>query len=264
MIIVLFLLSLFGFLFIGVPVAFSLLVTSFILLISLGSSNFITIPQNMLAGTDSYALMAIPFFMLAGEIMNAGGLSKRIVAFSNALIGFVAGGLGYATVVAGMIFAGVSGTAVADTSAIGSILLPVMLDEKYDKKKATALICAAGCTGPIIPPSYPMILYGIISGVSIGKMFLGGFIPGVMLGVGIMTIWYFIAKKENYKATNAVKFSFKELHKSFWSAIWALIMPVIILGGIVSGVFTPTESAVIAVFYALFVSLFIYKELDIK
>ncbi|WP_207713339.1 TRAP transporter large permease [Clostridium cochlearium] len=259
MIIVLFLLSLFGFLFIGVPVAFSLLVTSFILLISLGSSNFITIPQNMLAGTDSYALMAIPFFMLAGEIMNAGGLSKRIVAFSNALIGFVAGGLGYATVVAGMIFAGVSGTAVADTSAIGSILLPVMLDEKYDKKKATALICAAGCTGPIIPPSYPMILYGIISGVSIGKMFLGGFIPGVMLGVGIMTIWYFIAKKENYKATNAAKFSFKELHKSFWSAIWALIMPVIILGGIVSGVFTPTESAVIAVFYALFVSLFIYK-----
>jgi tripartite ATP-independent transporter DctM subunit len=195
--------------------------------------------------------------------MSAGGLSKRIVAFSNDLIGFVKGGLGYASVLSGMIFAGVSGTAVADTSAIGSILCPVMLKEGYGKEDSTALICASGSTGPIIPPSYPMILYAAIAGVSVAKLFIGGIVPGIVLGLGVMIIWHFIACKRNY-ATTGIRFSAKKLLKSFLGAIWALFMPVIILGGIISGIFTPTESAVIAVFYSLFVSIFIYKELSFK
>ncbi|TZE82775.1 TRAP transporter large permease [Calorimonas adulescens] len=264
MVIASFLISLFAFLLIGVPVSFSLLLTSFVLMLVLDLNTFQVIPQNMIVGTDNYALMAIPFFMMAGEIMTAGGLSKRIVDFANELVGYVRGGLGYATVISGMIFAGVSGTAVADTSAIGSILAPVMLKEGYDKEKSTALICAAGCIGPIIPPSYPMILYGVLAGVSIAKLFLGGFLPGIIAGLGIMSIWYFIVRKEGYQPKTTIKFSGKRLLKSFLGAIWALILPVIILGGIVSGVFTPTESGVIAVFYALFVCLFIYKELSIK
>ena len=218
--------------------------------------------QHMMAGAENYTLMAIPFFMLAGEIMNKGGLSARIVTFANVLVGHVKGGLGYVTVVACMIFAGVSGTAVADTAAVGSILHPVMKKEGYDSERSIALICAAGCTGPIIPPSVPMILYGVIGGISIVGLFLGGIVPGLIMGFALMAYWKIHVRTTDYPVkTRAPLIS---MLKATLDASWALVMPGIILGGILLGVFTPTEAAVVAVFWALFVSIFIYREFDFK
>ncbi|MEK6266893.1 MAG: TRAP transporter large permease, partial [Clostridium sp.] len=239
--------------------AFSLIMTTVVLmLLSTGSVAPAIISQSIVRGIDSFPLMAIPFFMLAGEIMNVGGISKRIVYFSNALVGHVTGGLGYVAVVASMLFAGVSGSAVADTSAIGSILLPIMDKEGYDKVKSTALVVSSGCIGPIIPPSIPMILFGVIGGVSIVKLFLGGIVPGVLIGIGLMVIWYFHAKKYKYKSNK--KQSLKSVIKSAKEAFWALILPIIILGGIIFGIYTPTEAAVIAVVYSFVISTFVYKE----
>lgn len=257
-----FLLSLFGFLLVGVPVGFSLALTAILLMIVKGTLATSTIAQYFMYGVDNFPLMAIPFFMLAGEIMTVGGISQRIVNFAKALMGHIKGGLGYVSVLACMIFAGVSGTAVADTSAIGSIMLPVMEREGYDRGKSTALICAAGCIGPIIPPSFPMILYGVIAGVSVTKLFLGGIVPGVVIGLALMAHWYFIARKSNYPITERA--SFRELLIATKDAFWALIMPLIILGGIISGVFTPTEAGVIAVVYAFVVSGLVYRELKLK
>ncbi len=255
-----FLLGLFGFVFAGVPIAFSLILVTVLLMLALsGSISPLIIAQNTMRGIDNFPLMAIPFFMLAGELMNVGGISRRIVEFSRALLGHVAGGLGYVGVVACMIFAGVSGSAAADTSAIGSVLLPVMNEDGYDKAKSTALITSAGCIGPIIPPSIPMIIFGVIGGVSIVKLFLGGIIPGILIGLGLMTVWYFHAKKHKYAATGRA--DFRRLMRATRDAFWALILPVIILGGIISGIYTPTEAAVVAVMYAFVVGLFIYREL---
>lgn len=258
-----FLIGLFGFILLNVPIAFSLLLTTVVLMLFSGgniSSGIIT--QNIVRGIDSFPLMAIPFFVLAGEIMNVGGISKRIVYFAKALVGHVTGGLGYVTVLASMLFAGVSGSAVADTSAIGSIMLPIMEEEGYDKKKSTALVVSAGTIGPIIPPSIPMIIFGVIGGVSIVKLFLGGIIPGIIIGIGLMTGWYFHAKKKGYRRTKRA--TPKELWDSIKAASWAIILPVIIMGGILSGVFTPTEAAVVAVVYAFLVGLFAYKELKLR
>jgi TRAP-type transport system large permease protein len=255
-----FLIGLFGFVFAGVPIAFSLILVTVVLMLSLsGSISPLIIAQNTMRGIDNFPLMAIPFFMLAGELMNVGGISRRIVEFSRALLGHVAGGLGYVGVVACMIFAGVSGSAAADTSAIGSVLLPVMNEEGYDKAKCTALITSAGCIGPIIPPSIPMIIFGVIGGVSIVKLFLGGIIPGILIGVGLMAVWYFHARKFRYPAGPRAEFG--QLVRATREAFWALILPLIILGGIISGVYTPTEAAVVAVMYAFVVGLFVYREL---
>lgn len=254
-----FLVSLFGLLLFGLPVSFTLVLTSVIMMLSLNTLSFEMIAQSMMRGIDNFPLLAIPFFMLAGEIMNAGGLSGRIVNFAKSLVGFLAGGLGYVAVVASMIFAGISGSAIADTSAIGSVLLPIMREEKYDMNKSTALIAAAGTIGPVIPPSIPMILYGVIAGESIVKLFLGGVIPGILIGLGLMFVWYFISKKEGYKASERI--SLIQVWRSFKEAFWALLLPVIILGGILSGIYTPTEAAVIAVVYALLVSTLIYRSL---
>ncbi|HZK84579.1 MAG TPA: TRAP transporter large permease, partial [Desulfosporosinus sp.] len=196
------------------------------------------------------------------EIMNEGGISRRIVEFARALIGHVTGGLGYVGVVASMLFAGVSGSAVADTSAIGSILLPIMDKEGYKKTTSTALVAAAGTIGPIIPPSIPMIIFGVIGGVSVVKMFLGGIVPGMLIGIGLMTVWYFHAKKQGYKSNSRA--TLREVVSAGKSAFWALILPVIILGGIISGIYTPTEAGVIAVVYAVLIGKFAYKELKLK
>ena len=255
----LFLAALFGFILLSVPIAFALLLTALVLMAVMGPVSPALLAQTIVRGVDSFPLMAIPFFMLAGELMNVGGISRRIVAFARALIGHVTGGLGYVTVLASMVFAGVSGSAVADTSAIGSILYPVMKAEGYDSKKSAALFTAAGTIGPIIPPSIPMILLGVIANVSIIKLFLGGIIPGVLIGVGLMIGWYFHAKKAGYKSDAA--FSFRVLGRAALNAIWALMLPVIILGGIVSGICTPTEAAVIAVVYAFLIGLLVYREL---
>ncbi len=259
---VIFLASLFGLILLNVPIAFALLLTASILMAVLGNVSLPLLAQNIVRGVDSFPLMAIPFFLLAGELMNVGGISKRIVAFARALLGHITGGLGFVTVAASMLFAGVSGSAVADTSAIGSILYPVMRSEGYDEKRSAALFAASGTIGPIIPPSIPMILFGVIANVSIVKLFMGGIIPGVLIGVGLMIGWYIHAKKAGYKSV--AKFSFKNLFKTGIEAFWAMLLPVIILGGIVSGIYTPTEAAVIAVVYAFLVGLFVYKELKLS
>jgi len=255
----LFLIALFGFVLLSVPIAFALVLTTLVLMVFMHAVSPALLVQNIVRGVDSFPLMAIPFFLLAGEIMNVGGISKRIVLFAKALLGHVTGGLGYVTVMSSMLFAGVSGSAVADTSAIGSILYPIMKAEGYDSKKSTALFSAAGCIGPIIPPSIPMILYGVIANVSIVKLFMGGIIPGILIGIGLMIVWYFHARKKHYRTEG--KFNIREVGKSAISAFWALLLPGIILGGIIFGIYTPTEAAVIAVVYAFIVSMFIYREL---
>lgn len=257
-----FLISLFGLIAINVPIAFSLMSTAAILMAVQGTVSSQILTQSLIRGIDSFPLLAIPFFMVAGEIMNQGGISERIVKFAHSLVGHITGGLGYVAVVASMIFAGVSGSAVADTTAVGSVLLPIMKKNGYDVPKSTGLVCASGCIGPIIPPSIPLIIYGVIAEVSIVKLFLGGIIPGVLIGFALMIGWYFHAKKHNYKSEK--KATIKEVLISTKEAIWAILLPIVILGGIVTGIATPTEAAVVAVVYAFIVSKVIYKELKLS
>jgi TRAP-type transport system large permease protein len=257
-----FLVGLFALILIGVPVAFSLVGTAVMMMLAQENMTTLKLAQSFIIGVDSVPLLAIPFFMLAGEIMNAGGISKRIVNFANVLLGHFRGGLGYVGVLASMIFAGISGSAVADTTAVGSVVLPIMEESGYKKEKSTALICSAGCIGPVIPPSTQMIIYGVIAEVSIVKLFLGGIIPGVLIGLGLMTIWYFHAKKEDYAVGKRA--SIKEIFIATKASIWAITLPGVIILCIVTGIATATETAAIAVVYALIVSMFIYKEMKIK
>ncbi len=260
---VLFLAALFGFIGLTVPIAFALFLTSIVLGLAMHSWSPALVIQNVFRGIDSFPLMAIPFFLLAGEIMNTGGIANRIVKFSKTLIGHVKGGLGYVVVVASMLISGVSGSAVADTSAIGSLLYPVMKKEGYDQKKSAALFAASTTNGPIIPPSIPMVLLGVIANVSVVKLFIGGIVPGLILGTGLMIGWYLHVRRHDFYRVEG-KFSVVSILKAGWDAIWALFLPVILMGGIIVGVFTPTEAAVVSVVYALIVSMFIYKELKLK
>lgn len=255
-----FLLSLFGFIFLNVPIAIVLILTTVILMLLMDNVSAHIVAQSVVRGIDNFPLMAIPLFMLAGELMNVGGISQRIVEFAKAIFGQIRGALGYVATTASMIFAGVSGSAIADTSAIGSLMLPVMRKEGYKIAHSTALICAAGCTGPIIPPSIPMILFGVIGGVSVVKLFLGGIIPGLLLGLTFMVVWYLHVRKHDYPVGEKISWGQKITRTK--NAFWALILPVIIMGGIISGVYTPTEAAVIAVVYAFIVGKFIYRELE--
>lgn len=247
---------------IGMPIAFSLGVASVVTL-QFGSTLPLTlVAQRLFAAADSFPLMAIPFFMLAGGLMDTGGISKRLVDFAHSLVGWIYGGLGMVAVLAAMFFAGISGAAAADTAAVGAVSIPAMIRKGYDKGFAAAIQAAGGSIGVIIPPSIPMIIFGVIGGVSIGKMFMGGFVPGVLIGGGLMTASYFLAKKAGYKRD--ARASLSEVRKAFFDALWALLMPGIILGGIMGGIFTPTEAAVVAAIYGLFVGLFVYRELKIS
>lgn len=251
--------TLFVFLLIGVPIAFSLLLAAVGLMFAMDIFDSQIIAQNLVSGANNFPLMAIPFFMLAGELMNAGGISKRIVNFSMALVGHIRGGLGYVVILASVMFAGLSGSAVADTAALGAILIPMMLSKGYDKNSSTGLVAASGIIAPIIPPSIPMILFGVVGGVSVTQLFMAGIVPGLMLGIGLMITWYIVARKKDYPTSERI--SRREVFKAFRDAIWAMFLPVIIVGGLRFGVFTPTEAAVIAAVYALFVGMVIYREL---
>lgn len=258
---IIFIVALFGFLLIGVPVAFCLGLAA---LVMMGMQNFgyDVLVQKMVSGIDSFPLLAVPFFMLAGEIMNTGGIAKRIINLSNALVGHITGGLGLVNIVASMFFGGISGSSVADTAAIGGLLIPAMTEDGYDADFSAAVTASSSTMGIVIPPSIPMILFGLISGVSVVKMFLGGIIPGILIGFSLLFLTYFISKKRNYPKGD--KFSVIRVFKALKESIWAVFLPVIIIGGIISGYFTPTEAAVVSVVYALIVSLLIYKEMTIK
>jgi TRAP-type transport system large permease protein len=258
-----FLSSLFGFIILGLPIAFALFVTALVLAWFMGSWSPGLVVQSIFRGIDSFPLMAIPFFLLAGEIMNTGGIAQRIIMVAKAMLGHVRGGLGYVTVVAGMLIAGVSGSAVADASAIGSMLFPVMKKEGYDPEKSAALFAGAATIGPIIPPSIPMVIFGVIANVSVIRLFIGGIIPGLILGGGLMIGWWLhVRGKKRYHVEG--RFSLIGVFKACWEAIWALFLPVIILGGILFGICTATEAAVVSAVYAFVVSVFIYRELKMK
>ena len=246
----------------GIPIFFAMAMSSLIALLFQGELSLMIIPQRMFAMIDSFSLLAIPFFVLAGVFMETGGISARLVSFAGALVGHFRAGLCHVTVVSAMIFAGVSGSATADTSAIGAIVIPAMIKTGYKKGFVAALLASAGAIGPIIPPSLIMIVYGSMTGVSIAAMFLGGFIPGVIIGLGLMTVCY-LWRSQTLMAREP-RATLREAIRRFVDAFWALISPVIILGGIVFGVFTPTEAGVVAAVYALLVGLFIYGEIRVK
>ncbi|GAA5344357.1 TRAP transporter large permease [Planifilum fimeticola] len=254
-----FLVALFAALAAGVPVAFALMLCSVALMVSMNMLDSQIVAQNLINGANNFALMAIPFFILAGELMNRGGMSKRIVQFAMTLVGHVRGGLGYVVIIASVLFAGLSGSAVADTAALGAILIPMMVERGYDKKVPTAIVSSAGIIAPIIPPSIPMILFGVVSGVSITQLFMGGIVPGLLIAIGLMLVWTYMSRRET--AELPPRKSVKEILIATKEAGWALLMPVIIIGGLRGGVFTPTEAGVIAVFYALFVGMFVYRNI---
>jgi len=252
----------FVFLIMGIPISFALILASIVSVIFGTDVPLMIGPQMMFKGVNSFPIMAIPFFLLAGNIMSEGGISKRLIRFAYSIVGSITGGLGVVSVLASMFFAAISGSSPATAAAIGSIMIPSMEEKGYERKYSAAVIAAAGTIGVVIPPSIPMVVYGVNAGVSIGGLFLGGIIPGVMMGLALITLNYVYSKKYGYLGEG--RFSLKEFAASFIDSILALLMPVIILGGIYSGVFTPTESAVIASAYGLIVGLFIYRELKWK
>ena len=248
-----------------VPIGYSIgIATLFTILVcGDGTIPLLMITQKSITGVDSFPLMAVPFFMLAGNLMSGGGIAKRILNFFDTFMGFIAGGLSMVTTVTCMFFAAISGSAIATTSAVGAFMIPAMKDKGYDEGFSASIRAAAGTIGVIIPPSVPFVIYGVATGTSITDLFKAGIIPGLAMGVALMIVCYIMAKKYGFKGETK-KFSFKAVVKSFVDAIWALLSPVIILGGIYSGKFTPTEAAVISVVYSYIVGRFVYKELDNK
>ncbi len=247
--------------FLGVPVAFSLGLSSIMYLVAVDIPLNI-VPQKMYAGIDSFVLICIPGFILAGNLMNTGGITKRIIDFSNSILGFIRGGLGLANVAASMLFAGISGTALADAASIGGILIPAMVDEGYEPDFSSAVTASSSTVGPIIPPSLPMIIAGTLTGISVGKLFLAGALPGLLIGFALMGVSYFISVKRNHP--KGEKKSLSYIGKSFLGAFWAILMTLLILYGILGGVFTPTEASIVAVIYAIIIGKFVYKELKFR
>ncbi|MBU2261943.1 MAG: TRAP transporter large permease [Proteobacteria bacterium] len=247
----------------GIPVAFCLAITSLVFLLLLDSVPLHLIPQRMFTGMDSFPLMAVPFFIMAGDLMNSAGITMRIVRFASVLVGSIRGGLAHVNIVASMFFAGVSGSAVADTAALGSILIPAMEKDGYGKTFSAAVTAASSVIGPIIPPSIPVVIYALAGSVSIGGLFLAGVVPGVLIGLGLMLVSYVIARKHKigHKRPRA---TLKEFRESFRGAILPLLMPVIILGGILSGVFTPTEASCVAVAYAIVIGMFVMRTIKFR
>ena len=244
----------------GVPIAFSLLLCGVALMWHMNMFDAQILAQNLIEGSNSFPLLAVPFFMLAGEVMNTGGLSRRIVDFALALVGHIRGGLGYVTIVAACLLSALSGSAVADAAALTALLLPMMVKAGHDKARSGGLIAACGVIGPIIPPSIGFVIFGVAANVSISKLFLAGIFPGIVLSAGLWITWWWLTRKEDL--TPPPRKSWGEVWAAMRSAGWALMLPVIILVGLRMGVFTPTEAAVVAAMYALFVAGVIYRELS--
>ncbi|WP_207390865.1 MULTISPECIES: TRAP transporter large permease subunit [Phytopseudomonas] len=260
MIIGLFVLTLIGAMAIGVPIAYALILCGVSMMYYLDLFDAQIIAQNLIHGSDSFPLMAIPFFMLAGELMNAGGLSKRIVNMAITSVGHIKGGLGYVAILAGILLASLSGSAAADAAALAALLVPMMVRAGHNKATSVGLIASAGVIAPVLPPSIGLILFGVAGNISITKLFLAGIIPGLMMGVSLCVAWYFISRREQVeikaKATRA------ERLKAFGEGVWALMLPVIILVGLKFGIFTPTEAGVVAAVYAFLVSVLVYREMS--
>ncbi|HEY9053786.1 MAG TPA: TRAP transporter large permease [Rectinemataceae bacterium] len=246
---------------VGVPIGLSIGLSALVVFIASGFP-LQMVPQTLMEGNNSFALVAVPFFILAGDILARGGISERIVAFAEAGLGRIRGGLSIVSVLASMFIAAISGSGAATTAAVGASLLPDLKEKKYDVDFSAALIASAGTIGVVIPPSVPMVLYAVIAGESVAKLFLGGFIPGLLMGTGLIIWALIVAKRRKYP--EGVRLPHKEVLRRFGAASWGLMAPVIILGGIFSGVFTPSEAAAIAVVYTLLVAKFVYKALDFK
>jgi tripartite ATP-independent transporter DctM subunit len=244
---------------IGIPISFALLACGVALMLHMDMFDAQILAQNVIGGADNYPLLAVPFFLLAGEIMNVGGLSKRIVEFALALVGHIRGGLGYVTIVASVMLSALSGSAVADAAALTTLLLPMMVAAGHAPQRAAGLIASAGVIAPILPPSIGLVIFGVAANVSISKLFMAGIAPGLLIGVSLWITWAIVARKENI--VPPPRKSAGEVFATFRRCAWALFLPVIILVGLRFGVFTPTEAGVVAAVYALFVSSVIYRGL---
>ncbi|WP_026673957.1 TRAP transporter large permease [Alkalihalobacterium bogoriense] len=249
--------------FISVPIAIALGLASTLFLVLVADIPLISLPQRLFASLDSFPLMAAPFFILAGKLMEHGGISERLVDFAKSLVGQMKGGLAHVAIISCMFFAALSGSAAATTAAIGAILIPSMVKAGYDRNFATAIHSAAGTTGIIIPPSVPLVLYGVSAGVSVSGLFIAGILPGILIGVSLMVLAFIITTIKGY-GSDLEKANVKNIWNSFKRAFLALIMPVIILGGIYGGIFTPTEASVVAVVYGFIVGAFVYKQIKVK
>ncbi len=243
---------------VGIPVAFSLLAPSLLYFWQANVPSYVAV-QKAANGVESFPLLAVPFFIAAGEMMNTGGVTRRLVNLASTAVGHITGGLAHIVVVTNMIMAGMSGSALADAAGVGRVLIPAMVQEGYSKPFAAAIVSAAGTIGPIIPPSIGFVLYGFIASTSIGRLFMGGFVPGVMMGLFLMATAYVIARRRNYPKHERA--TARQFLLAFKEAAWAMLMPVIIIGGILTGVFTATEAAAVAALYGLLVGMFVYREI---
>ncbi|MGC1176427.1 TRAP transporter large permease subunit [Polaromonas sp.] len=246
----------------GIPIAFSLLLCGAALMWHLDMFDAQILAQNVINGADSFPLLAVPFFMLAGEVMNAGGLSRRIVNFALTLVGHIKGGLGYVAIVAAVMMAALSGSAVADAAALSALLLPMMVAAGHDKARSAGLLASASIIAPIIPPSIGFVIFGVAANVSISRLFMAGIAPGIMLAAALWATWWYVARKENVAVPP--RKSRAEVIAAFRDATFALVLPVIVVVGLKFGVFTPTEAAVVAAVYALLISTVVYKELKLS
>lgn len=260
MTITVFLSSLLGAMALGMPIAFALLICGVALMIHMDMYDTQILAQNLINGADNFPLLAVPFFILAGELMNAGGLSRKIIEIAMAMVGHIKGGLGYVAIFAAIIMASLSGSAVADTAALAALLIPMMKKAGYDVNRSCGLIAAGGIIAPVIPPSIGFIIFGVAAGVSVTKLFMAGIVPGILMGLSLVVAWGMVCRRDGSEAQP--RQSVLEMLKAILSGFWALLLPVIIIGGLKFGVFTPTEAAVVAAVYAGFVGAVVYRNIS--